>query len=52
MENCECCHDTGILLMTEGLDTRVRVERCDICEKYPSDEEAVKALDRLLYGTK
>jgi len=47
-----CCRVPGILARMENgrLVADAKVERCDPCRRYPSDEAALKKLQELGYG--
>jgi len=48
---CENCEGTGIWLTTE-LDHTFRVECCDLCGKFKTDQAAFDALNKLVYKKK
>lgn len=39
-ERCEDCDDLGFLLVTVPKEGRVRIERCDACERFKDDTAA------------
>lgn len=47
--SCEC-NDSGILVMQTFLAEigGFNIERCDLCQKYETDEDAGHALEELL----
>ncbi len=47
-----CCGVPGILARMENgrVAADAKVERCDLCRRYPSDEAALKKLQELGYG--
>ena len=47
-----CCGVPGILahLENDRLAPDAKVERCDLCQRYPSDEAALERLRELGYG--
>lgn len=40
---CEACHGAGWLMQSQdGEPRRLAIERCDLCERFDSDDAAVK----------
>lgn len=50
-EECEACEGLGFLLMQPSDTHPVRIERCDTCEEYASDADAVQACFDLAAST-
>jgi hypothetical protein len=49
IHKCNACSGTGIWVCSE-LDGTYRIEKCDLCRKYISDQEAVYFAQLAIYG--
>ena len=47
MEKCEACGGLGVIVAYKGIIQGLRMERCDACEKYPSDDYIYNQLEML-----
>lgn len=48
--HCEACHNQGWLVVTKSPSGEVDVERCDLCRRFATDEEARAGLINHLYS--
>ena len=41
-EKCEACKGEGVLLVDKDHSGKLEIQRCDTCDKFASDNDAVE----------